>query len=215
MSQWFVESANHVQGPFTTEAVQKRLISGQFQPTDKIWGRVLSEWRPLSWWTTSLRELVTQEKQLANPEIWHYAYNGSTFGPLAWNDLVQNLRSMRASSIDELFHLRIWTKGMKEWAPVLEFHEIINELGVNKREHPRAEIAGQAILKSMGNVLAAPIRTISEGGFGCDPVPGLLPGENVTVEIQSEALRAPFSRQGRGSLRDRPDDWIQIHPTQR
>src|SRR5580658_7517106 len=118
MRQWFVESGDQIQGPFTTEMVQSRLLAGNFSTSDKIWGRMLDEWRAISWWMTSLNELMQQQKQIADPEIWHYAYDGESFGPLAWNDLIHNLKSMRASSMDQLMAIMIWTKGMKEWASV-------------------------------------------------------------------------------------------------
>ena len=188
MSHWFVESGNQIQGPFSTDMVKSRLLSGTFQPTDKVWGRPLEDWRPLSWWVNSLSELQQQQHKNANPEIWHYTYDGSSFGPLAWPDLIQNLKSMRATSIDQMTQIMIWTKGMQGWVPVLEFHEIMDALEVNKRESPRAPINGKAVIKHMGNVVIAPLRNISEGGFGCDPTPGLIPGEEVIVEIQSDVF---------------------------
>ncbi len=184
MSQWFVEISDEVQGPFTTEAIQNRLVGGQLKTTDRIWGRMLEEWRTVGWWQTSLNQLSQVERQVSHPEVWHYAHNGTTFGPLAWPDLVHNLKTLRASSIDQLVQIMIWTRGMKDWAPVTDFHEIMDALGVNKREAARAKIQGQAVIKSLGNTYIAPLRTVSEGGFGCDPVPGLFSGEVVTVEFQ-------------------------------
>jgi len=188
MSQWFVDSGNQIQGPFTTDMVKNRLQSGTFHPTDKVWGRPLEEWRALSSWISSLGEILQQQQQAANPEIWHYAYDGSSFGPLAWADLIQNLKSMRSKNIDQLTQLMIWTKGMTEWVSVLEFHEIMDALEVNKRENPRAPIAGKVLIKHMGNVVIAPLKNVSEGGFGCEPTPGMIPGEEVVVELQSDVF---------------------------
>lgn len=168
--------------------VKNRLTSGTFDSTDKIWGRVLEEWRPLSWWITALPELLQQSEKISNPEIWHYAYNGSSYGPLPWADLIHNLKSIRGTSLDHLTQIMIWTKGMKEWVSVLEFHEIMDALEVNKRESPRAPILGKVVIKQQGNSIVAPLKNISEGGFGCEPTPGLIAGEEVVVELQSESL---------------------------
>lgn len=192
MSQWFVESSGQIHGPFTTESVQSRLMSGTFSPNDKVWGRVMEDWRALSWWNSSVQELQQQEKQIVNPEIWHYANGGASFGPLAWNDLINNLKSIRATSLDQLTNIVIWTKGMTDWAPVLEFHEIVDALGVNRREFPRADIKGKAVLRSLGNVYISPLMNISEGGFGAEPIPGLLAGESVTVELQCDDFKSPL-----------------------
>lgn len=191
MSQWFVESGNQIQGPFSTDMVKSRLASGTFQSTDKVWGRPLEEWRPLGTWLSSLGEILQQRQKSAYPEIWHYAFDGSSFGPLAWPDLVENLKSMRAKNINQLTQTMIWTKGMKDWISILEFHEILEALEVNKRESARAPISGKALLKHRGHVSIAPLKSISEGGFGCETVPGLIPGEELLVEIQSAAFQSP------------------------
>jgi hypothetical protein len=190
MAHWFVDSNTQIEGPYTTEMILSRIHAGQLQPTDQIWGRVLEDWRPISWWQSSLDELSLKAIQISNPEIWHYAYDGSTYGPLAWGDLVHNLKSIRSTSLEQLSAILIWTKGMKDWAPVLEFHEIMEELGVSKREYARAEItSGEATVKSQGNVFRAPLKTVSEGGFGMASVPGLIAGEMVVVELNSPELR--------------------------
>jgi hypothetical protein len=190
MSQWFVESNNQIQGPFTADMVKSRLASGTFDPTDLVWGRVLEEWRPLNWWMSALPELMQQAQKISNPEIWHYAYQGSSYGPLPWADLIHNLKSIRGNSLDHLTQIMIWTRGMKEWVSVLEFHEIMDALEVNKRESPRAPLEGRAVIKYMGNVTIAPLKNVSAGGFGCEPTPNLIPGEEVLVEIHSDALGA-------------------------
>ena len=190
MAQWFVERAGQIEGPFSTEMIQNRLQAGTFNPDDRVWGRAMEEWRTLSWWSMSLNELATYQRSVANPEVWHYAHDGSTYGPLAWNDMLSNLKGLRATSMDQLVNVMVWTKGMKEWASVLEFHEILESLGVNKRDTPRAAITGKAIIKALGNTFVSPLRHVGEGGCGCDAIPGLTPGETVTIELQSDALKA-------------------------
>lgn len=191
MAHWFVDSSGQIEGPFSTEMVQSRLRAGAFQAGDRIWGRAMDEWRTLSWWQMSLNELSQHETRIANPEVWHYAFGGATHGPLAWNDMLNNLKGVRANSMDQLVQVLVWTKGMKEWASIMEFHEILEAIGVNKRDSARAELNGKAVIKSLGNVYVTPLRHVGEGGFGCDTVPGLMSGEQVTVELQSDVFKSP------------------------
>lgn len=188
MANWFVEHSGQIEGPYSTETIQARLREGHLAQTDQIWGRVMEEWRSLSWWTTSLNDIMNKEKQITHPEIWHYAYNGETFGPLNWDELIHRLRMLTDSHLDRLREMMIWTQGMSEWASVVEFHDIMDGLGINKREFARAPVNGKAVIKSRGNTFIAPLRSISEGGFGTDVIPNLLAGETVTVELQSGAF---------------------------
>ncbi len=82
---------------------------------------------------------------------------------------------------------------MKEWAPIYEFHDLLSELGVNKREFPRADLHGRAVIKTGSSTLVAPLLTISEGGLGVQLDSGLVPGLMVEVEIHSPAFRDPLS----------------------
>lgn len=189
MSRWFIEASGQIEGPFTTEMIQSRLQAGTIQPTDKVWGRAMDEWRTLSWWSLSLKELSKYEQIIAHPEVWHYGFSGTTHGPMSWDDMINNLKMVCSQSMDQFVQTMVWTKGMKEWAPVMEFHEILDAVGLNKRESPRGEVQGKAIIKSLGNVYVSPLRHVGEGGFGCDAIPGLMAGETVTIELQSDSFK--------------------------
>jgi hypothetical protein len=120
-------------------------------------------------------------------EIWHYALGGESHGPFQREALVDSLKSLGS-----LGDVLLWTKGMKEWAPLFEFHEILTAIGVNKRQFPRADITGQVTIKTnTGQVLVAPVLTISEGGMGVQlEAEGLSSGMAVGLEISSPAFRA-------------------------
>jgi hypothetical protein len=83
----------------------------------------------------------------------------------------------------------LWTKGMKEWAPLFEFHDILSDIGVNKRQFPRADLTGKAILKGDGVTMVAPLVSISEGGFGVQVDNPALHGQILTAELHSPVFR--------------------------
>lgn len=188
MFTWFIESSGQIEGPYSTDVVKARIKEGQLMASDMIWGRIMEEWRPVSWWVTSLDEMLEKEKRLARPEVWHYGIEGQTYGPFNWETLISRLRVVLSQAPNRLPQILIWTQGIKEWTNIIEFHNILEALGVNKRQHPRAAISGRTVIRAAGRTYVAPLRTISEGGFGTDTIGGISSGENVTVEIQSDAL---------------------------
>jgi hypothetical protein len=184
---WFVLKDELMEGPLATEEVQNRLKSGQISSNGLIWGNGMPEWRRLSWWTQELPAFKVKnigDETVTMAEAWHYALNGKSHGPLKRAELLIQLR--RAQPLGDVL---LWTKGMKEWAPIFEFHELLSELGVNKREFPRADIDGRAVIKTGGSTLIAPLLSISEGGLGAQLNSGLVPGMMVDLEIQSPVFR--------------------------
>src|SRR5690606_6063040 len=85
-----------------------------------------------------------------------------------------------------------WTKGMKAWAPIFEFNDLLDDLGINKRQFPRADIEGRVSIKVGSQSLDGILLTISEGGFGADQLTGLTVGQTVSVEINSDAFYDPI-----------------------
>ena len=120
-------------------------------------------------------------------EVWHFAHNGQSHGPYNRPNLLIELRRL-----DSPEGVVLWTKGMREWAGLFEFHEIANELGVSQRRFARAAITGRAVLEVDGLTQVAPLASISEGGLGLTLNSEFFAGQPVTVEIQSDALGAAF-----------------------
>lgn len=188
--QWFVQVNEHIEGPFTTGEVEARLQAGHLNAQCLVWGTGMEHWRSLSWWTQdSQGQSTVADHTVAEVarEVWHYALNGESFGPFQREALIDKLK-VQGSLGDVL----LWTKGMKEWAPLFEFHDILTAIGVNKRQFPRADITGQCTVKTnTGQVLVAPILTISEGGMGLQlESEGLSAGMAVALEISSPSFRA-------------------------
>lgn len=181
---WFVQKVDAVDGPMSTEDVQSRLQTGQLTGSHMIWGRGLEGWISLGHWSKELPRLANATQAQAVPEMWHYAHNGKSAGPFPKAQLVDELKN-----VENLGDVMIWTKGMKEWAPLFEFHELLSSIGVNKRQFPRADITGRAIVKTTESALIGQLVTISEGGCGIVVDQGLVPGQAFTLELQSPSFR--------------------------
>lgn len=183
-TKWFICQNEFVTGPFTTEQVQNKLQASDLGASDLIWGRGFSTWQNVRNWTQELPNMNADTYVEPVAETWHYAVAGKSHGPYNRATLISELKH-----VHQVGEVMLWTKGMKEWAHLFEFHEILTEIGVNKRAFPRADITGKAVIKVDGQTFIAPTLSISEGGMGLQLENGLVPGQNVAIEIQSPALR--------------------------
>ena len=183
--KWFVQLGELIEGPFSTEDVQNRLRAGQLAPQHLIWGPGLEQWLNLKSWTQELSNLSSSDTQHPGvPEAWHYAAQGVSRGPMPRQTLIGELKGQTTLS-----DVMIWTKGMKEWAPLFEFHDLLNEIGVNKRQFPRCDVTGKVVIRGSGTTLIAPLLSISEGGFSITLSEGLVSGESLSVELQCPSFR--------------------------
>lgn len=188
--KWFVQSNDKVEGPMTLNDLQSRIQTGSVAGHDLVWSTGMDQWRSATWLNSesSQQELTQTAIQMAPAvELWHFALNGSSHGPYKRNELLDELKK-----VNSLGDVLLWTKGMKEWAPLFEFHDILSAIGVNKRQFPRADINGQVTVKTgEGRTLVAQALTISEGGMGIALEEGVVSGQSVSVEINSPAFRGP------------------------
>lgn len=182
--KWFVSKNEMVEGPMTADDVQSRVRSGAIDSSYMIWGAGMEQWKGLDWWNNELPRLSTNVHAEPVVESWHFAVGGKSFGPFKRDNLIQELKHQPV-----LNDVMLWTKGMKEWAPLFEFHDILTAVGVNKRQFPRSDMNGKVVIKNGNETIVAPLLSISEGGVGLHLDSGVEAGQQVTVEIQSTAFR--------------------------
>lgn len=186
-TKWFIQANDRVDGPLTLNELQNRIQTGAVAGHDLVWGAGMDQWRSITWFNRESSQQEFTQTAIAAPlvEMWHFALNGNSHGPYKREELLSELKK-----VNSLGDVLLWTKGMKEWAPLFEFHEILSSIGVNKRQFPRADINGQVTIKTTeGRTLVAQALTISEGGMGVALDEGVTSGQSVSVEIQSPAFR--------------------------
>lgn len=181
MEKWFICKDEDVSGPFTTESLRESFANGELAQA-LVWGRLASEWMSAADWHNGLDTLLNQQnKQQKRPQLWHYAYLGESYGPMPRADLIAAL-----SEIDTKKEVLIWTKGMKSWAELFHFQDIIEDLGINRRQYPRARISGSVVLRSGEKVAIGQLATIGVGGFGATQLDDtIVPGSTISAEIKS------------------------------
>ncbi len=183
---WFINAEENSEGPFSTEEIKGLLDQGQLPLDSFIWGRGMENWMTIGQWTKG--NYSQKSKPVPTEQMWHYARDGVSKGPMNREQLVVELSNIREKDL-----ILVWTKGMKAWADLFEFPDLIEDLGLNRRLHPRAPIKGSVVLKVNDQAHICQLRTISEGGVGISGAPnGLNQGDPVHIEVNAKALGDNF-----------------------
>lgn len=186
MANWFVCENDVVHGPFLEEEVIRLVDNEHFSSDATIWGKPLDTWKPYTWWKSHLEAILANSLKPA--ELWHYALKGETFGPVDRSTLILKIRQLDGDANDIL----IWTQGMKSWAPIYEFHDLMDEADVNRRVFPRAPASGKIKISHGNKFIIGDLYSISEGGFGGRNFSDdLAPGMVVKIHLESDAFVGP------------------------
>ena len=183
MAKWFLLTNDESSGPFSTEQVKSLHKNNLISRDSLIWSRRQNSWISTKKW---LKEVDSDLSLSAKPTNlnWYFALNNKKNGPFSRVELIEKLAENKSA----LKQILLWTKGMKNWNPLFEFTEIINELGINARQFPRTTISGNFLLNENNTQTDLTIATISENGIGILNAHGLIPGQNVHGDILSENL---------------------------
>jgi hypothetical protein len=183
---WFLYSNDVTSGPFDTEEVRSKLHSGQLGASSYVWRKGQREWMPIQEWEDQLEKLLEAENERSRKPVWYIDLGTSPIGPLTQSELVENLRG-----IPDLGHARLWSVGMPKWTSLFALHDIVEMVGLTRRESQRAPLMGSvAVNRSSddprGYVLKA--ASISVGGIGVSGSHDLRKGDEVSLLIKSPDL---------------------------
>lgn len=190
--KWFTFIENKVEGPYTTEALLRKKESGDLSEDCLVWGPLQVGWKSIEWWEQALPHLKSVHSDMNAPQEWFLARHGQRIGPLLRPELIRELKTMIQNN-ESVSKILVWTKGLKKWAHVVEFHDLLNELGIDQRKHPRAKASGKVTLSFRGQTFTSSLKTISEGGLGADPIPMVILGEEIQISIESDDMSGPVT----------------------
>ncbi len=184
MSQWFTVHQNKVLGPYSTDQVRLMVNNGSVSAEHRIWGALAERWMKSTIWIREVEKLESRVKAERNVQLWYYAINTETTGPLEKSEMIRHLKEKRNSQKE----IRVWTKGMKSWASLFEFYDIMDEIGISRRQYPRSPIEGRVIARWEDQTAIGTMQAIGEGGFGVNGLIGVQPGQVISVELQCPQL---------------------------
>jgi len=192
---WFVHKNGLVLGPFVESEVTNQLSSGTLDGSCLVWSRSTAEWTPLDQWETIKNGHLASAKS-EGARVWYCdSGTGQPLGPITEVELVQLLRGF-----ENMDAIKLWTEGMKDWSRVFDLPNVLDLVGISRREHPRAPILGQAaltLLEPGSQTQMAPLQSISIGGLGARVSEGgLSRGDRVQILIKSPDLGASVHASG-------------------
>lgn len=190
MANWFLLQNENVTGPHSESEIQTQIASEKLKADTLVWGQPMTAWKTLNVWEKELPQLIASIAVTQTQELWHYAVKGVSKGPMTRAELINELKNIRTK--DEVL---VWTKGMKTWVDLYEFHELLDDIGINRRDHPRAPISGSVTLHRDDTVvMLCFLKSISPGGFSATLSGNQLAiGQIVTAEIKSNQLPVPIT----------------------
>lgn len=187
---WFVYSNEVVSGPFDTQQVKEQLNLGRWTESSFIWWKGQREWMPIQAWSSQLNTILRNREEKTHSPVWYLDVTGSPIGPLTQSEMLQHLRSL-----SNLNRVRLWTVGMEKWTNLFDLPEIMDQLGVMKRENERAPLMGAVAISRFSEdarPIVARAASISVGGLGVNDAHGLTKGDEVQVLIKSQEFPGPI-----------------------
>lgn len=184
---WFLYSNDVVTGPFATDELRKRAVEGQVPPNSFVWWKGQREWMALESWLQSLDTILIGLSSPSQKAVWYLDMGTAPpVGPLTQADLIESLKL-----ITDLNPVKVWAVGMPKWKTVFETPEILEQLGMSRREVERAPLMGTVAITRpnedpKGFVVKA--ASISIGGVGVSDAKNLLRGDEVAVLIKSKEI---------------------------
>lgn len=191
--EWFVYSEKIVTGPFTTEQVDQCLTAGIWASDCFIWWKGQREWMPISSWREQLDKILKGETESSQNAVWYVDMNGSSVGPLTQKEMITQLRG-----VSSLNKVRLWSVGLNKWTDIFELHDIMEELGLSRRENERAPLMGSVAISradQQGPVIVK-AASLSGDGMGLNECGFLVKGEQIQLIIKSDEFPHPVRVNG-------------------
>ncbi len=192
---WFVYQNDVVSGPFSTDQIQQQLSLGQWANSCFIWWKGQREWMPIRTWEQQLSKILKKEDDHTQNPIWYVDNGGSPLGPLTKTEMLTNLRT-----IANLSKVRLWSVGMSKWTNLFDLHEIMDHLGLSRREHERAPLMGSVSITRTSDspqVIMAKAASISVAGMGINGGQALQKGDEVQLVLKSHEFSGSVHFQGK------------------
>lgn len=185
-NQWFKLVKNQVTGPFKAEDI---LAS---PPNDKetlFWGKGFSEWKSFNHWKSAVKEIEAEEKNRSeNQKSWRFRVLGQEYPYMTYEELIEQL-----SELEDYREAEIWSDRRADWKEIYFFSEIIDQLGISRRNNPRVPIKADFASKGYqhGDFVVRAV-SISKGGIGTSKIDNVKIGDRVKGVLTSPHLYTPI-----------------------
>ena len=189
---WFLYSSldKKVSGPFVSDEVHQKINSGEITPDCNIWWKGQREWLSVKVWINSGEKILENQNEKTKIAVWYLDLGGEPVGPLTQREMIENLRENK-----NLARVKLWTIGLKNWKSIYEFGDVMDEMGMSRRENARAPLMASVQIIRQGEneaPILLKVATISVAGIGINDALVLSKGEEIQVVLKSSEFSTPI-----------------------
>lgn len=183
---WFILNDGQVTGPFEPAEVESKISQLK---TPQIWGRGSSEWMTPTKWRQSLSSNnVSLSKNTEPPQQWKMRIEGKEEPAMSYTNLIKRLKELRDFSV-----IDVCPENSTQWREVFSVPQIVEQLGITRRAHPRVPIVGTfQATNDLNEEFKFRVISISEGGLGVTEAGKSLIGSKYKGTITSPNLFMPI-----------------------
>ncbi len=193
---WFLYSDEVVSGPFDTTAVREKLATSEVAMSSSIWWKGQREWIPIATWVLQVDRILQTANERSQKPVWYVESGKSPTGPLTERELIEHLKVCGT-----LARVRLWAVGMEKWTSLFELSEVMELLGLSRRENERAPLMGSVnVSRSNDSPQGFTLRaaSISVAGMGVTGRHDLRAGDSISIQVKSGEI--PSVIQVRGEI---------------
>ena len=178
---WFILHEGQVTGPFDPPEVESKIASLN---EAQIWGRGHGEWMAPIRWRQMLKELPPPNASGEGAKQWRLRIDGKAQDAVTYTDLIASLKSIK-----DFTTVDVSSDNGQTWKDVYSVQQVVDNLGISRRSHPRVPIVGTLEFESdKGESFKCRVISISEGGLGVNDAQSLQIGQRFYATLTSPNL---------------------------
>jgi hypothetical protein len=183
---WFVLNEGQVTGPYEPSEVEST-VSSYKDP--QVWGRGHGEWMSVPRWRQHLKDSpgaapVTEDQSRS----WVIRIDGRSRETMKYTELIAQLKTLT-----DFTPVDISSDGGQTWKEVYAVQQVVDDLGISRRSHPRVPIVGTLEFDHDTETMKCRVISISEGGLGVNDAESLKIGEKFFATLTSPNLYVTVS----------------------
>jgi len=189
---WFILSNEKIVGPFKQSDIINELNEGKWIDS-RFWSKGKPHWMTSSQFKDDfVIQKKQNESQTSGTLLWYIKDHETLHGPVSYDEMLIYLR--KKPNYKMTF---VSNSSAQDWQGVYQFQSLMDNLGVNRRHHPRVPIEGTiTILEGFFKGKKIPLITLSQGGLGAVELRSVSIGEKIKGVFSGANLSTPIHFQG-------------------
>jgi hypothetical protein len=178
----------------STEQLIAKMGAEQFPPDTFVWWKGQRDWIPIDFWREHMQDILESVASQTQKAMWKIYFGSKEIGPLTRTELIQNLKLL-----PDLSKVYILSEGMAQKKPVFEMHDVMELMGIDRREFERTPLRGEVRCtrtKRSPRTFNLKAAGLSIGGIGVTGDHDFERGDELTLHVSSPDMGGKIQVQG-------------------